>query len=254
MMADEDALTASFIDVETLPGFRPIPRSEWDEWVQRMPVERQVKSVRHISEQPMGSCVGHSCGNIVEAGCYTMAGDLFFRKLSFISMYKRIGRSPNSGAYVGDSADEIFERGILPADGERDIDGSPYLHTHQVQGGFYDDLPSGWEQTAKAWRASLYRATTDEAVFRVLMDCRLGLHIARSRHALRLGGYTGRSWWYENSWGDDWGDFGKSIGYDSRVYGENVYMPVARDELGILIAERASQEQPANVTADDLGS
>ena len=232
MLAEQLTLT----NVTSLPGFRPIPKSEWDEWTARFPVSRLAKSIRHVTDQVMGSCVGHSCGNGVEGAEYMQAGDRFFRKISMMSMYTRIGRSPNSGAYVGDAADEIFESGILPATGEVDLGGNPYPHTHQVSGGFYDDLPTGWEATGKLWKAAVYRVDSTEAAFRVLMDCRLRSHIGRRGHALSVFGVTAsKRWAYENSWGN-WGDFG-CVGYDGDFNSGYVYHPVLRDEVKILVSK-----------------
>ena len=241
---------AALQDVSTLPGFRGIPRSEWEDWTARFPMSRLVKSIRHVTKQAGGSCVGHSCINNVEGGKYMMAGDLFFRSLSGQSMYHRIGRSPNSGAYVFDAVEECMKSGILPLRGETDIDGKPYPHDHP-DGNFYTKLLNGWEATAQAWRANVYLAKTEEHAFRILMDNRLRINIARSRHSISLFAATSSGRWaYENSWGTSWGDFGCSVGYDSRVYGEIVYHPVLRDEIQILVAEpaRREAEQPAKRT------
>lgn len=221
---------AAAANVRTLPGFKPIPKSEWAAWVARFPVSRLAKSIRNITEQTMGSCVGHACGNGIEAGEYVMAGDLFFRRISGMSMYVRIGRSPNSGAYIPDAADEIFSRGILP------VLGQGYPHEFPQDTEFNRKLPTGWESTAAWWKAVVYSVDDEEAGFRVGMDCRLRRQIGRSSHSISAEGYTGKSWWYENSWGDDWGDLGKSIGYDSRFYSGFVYQPVLRDEIPVLMA------------------
>lgn len=221
----------------TLEGFRPIPRREWREWAERFPVERLARNIRHVSKQVMGSCVGHSAMNSTEGAEYTLAGDLFFRRLSAMSMYNRIGTRPNSGAYVGTAAGEMRKRGILPADGETDILGQPYQHTHHVSGDFYDKLPGDWEETAKGWKATVLHVDDDEDAFRLTMDCGLRRHYGRNRHAISGGGVTARhNWWYENSWGVGWGDLGKSIGYDSRFYASYVYLPVLRDECAVLVA------------------
>lgn len=224
-----DAIAAAQ-NVNTLPGFKGIPKSEWAAWVARFPVTRLAKSIRNITEQTMGSCVGHACANEIEAGCYMMGGDWLFRRISGMSMYKRIGRSPSSGAYIPDAADEIFSRGIIPVTGE------PYPHTFAQDTGWSTPLPSGWEATGKMWKAIVYSVDDQESGFRVGMDCRLGRQIGRSSHSICAGGYTGKSWWYENSWGTDWGDLGKSVGYDSSFYSGFVYQPVLRDEVPVLLA------------------
>ena len=146
-----------------------------------------------------------------------------------MSMYKRIGRSPNSGAYIPDAADEIFSRGILPVTGE------PWPHTFPQDTGWSTPLPSGWEATGRKWKAVVYSVDDEEAGFRVGMDWRWGRQIGRSSHSLNAIGYNGK-WWYENSWGKGWGDHGKSIGYDSRFYSGYVYQPVLRDEITVLMA------------------
>lgn len=231
----------SATNVRSLPGFTPIPKSEWAAWTARFPVTRLAKSIRNITEQTMGSCVGHACGNGIEGGCYMQAGDLFFRKASGMSMYVRIGRSPNSGAYIPDAADEIFNRGILP------VDGQPYPHTFPQDTDFYKKLPDGWEQTATAWKAAVFTVDDQESAFRVLMDLRLRNQIGRSSHSISEFAVTASGKWaYENSWGTDWGDLGKSVGYDSKFYSGYVYQPVLRDEIPILLARElaAKGEEP----------
>lgn len=219
------------VNIKSLPGFQPIPKSEWSQWTSRFPITRLVKSIRNTTEQTMGSCVGHACANGMELGTYQMCGDLFFRRISGMSMYKRIGRSPNSGAYIPDAADEIFRRGILPVTGE------PYPHTFSQDGNWSTALPSGWETTAALWKAAVYFVSDQESGFRQRMDCRLGHQFGRSSHSIIGFAVTASGKWaYENSWGTRWGDLGKSIGYDSNFYSGYVYQPVLRDEVPVLLA------------------
>lgn len=222
---------AAATNVKTLPGFQPIPKSEWSKWTARFPITRLAKSIRNITEQTMGSCVGHACANGIEAGEYTMAGDLFFRKISGMSMYKRIGRSPNSGAYIPDAADEVFARGILPVVGE------PYPHTFPQDTGWSTPMPSGWEETGRLWKAVVYSVSDQESAFRTRMDWRLRDQFGRSSHSISGFAVTASGKWaYENSWGVDWGDLGKSIGYDSTFYSGYIYHPVLRSEIKVLMA------------------
>jgi hypothetical protein len=160
-----------------------------------------------------------------------MGGDWLFRRISGMSMYKRIGRSPNSGAYIPDAASEIFSRGILPVTGE------PYPHTFSQDGGWSTAMPSGWESTGRMWKAVVYSVSDEESAFRTRMDCRLGDQFGRSSHSIIGFAVTSSGKWaYENSWGTRWGDLGKSIGYDSRFYSGYVYQPVLRDEIKVLLA------------------
>jgi len=238
---------AAAANVRTLPGFQPIPKSEWAAWVARFPVTRLAKSIRNTTEQTMGSCGGHAWANGIELGEYMLAGDLFSRRISGMSMYVRIGRSPNSGAYIPDAAEEIFGRGILP------VVGQGYPHEFSQDTGFSNKLPTGWEATGRKWKAVVYSVDDEEAGFRVGMDLRLNRQIGRSSHSINAVGYTGKNWWYENSWGDDWGDLGKSIGYDSRFYSGYVYQPVLRDEIAVLMARElpAMQAGPRPSWSDE---
>ncbi len=227
---------ATAVNVRSLPGFQPIPKSEWGKWSKRFPIRRMARLIRWICEQVMGSCVGMSCKNCVEAGEYHMFGNFYDREASGMSMYQRIGRSPSSGAYIGDAADEIEERGILPAHGMVDVTGTEYPHTLQVNGGWRDRPSAGWEATAEAWRAATYVCSDAESGARLLYDCWLSYQFGRSRHALRAWRIDEEGYWYENSWGDDWGMFGKSVGKDRRFYGGPVYHPVCRREVQVLVS------------------
>src|SRR5688572_22666193 len=63
-----------------------------------------------------GSCVANACSQAHEIVQAKTVGKDSVVHLSAISLYKRIGRSPNSGAMVSDGLDEMAERGILPLD------------------------------------------------------------------------------------------------------------------------------------------
>lgn len=226
-----DQALGAAVNVKTLPGFRPIPKAEWSQWTARFPITRLAKSIRNITNQTMGSCVGHACANGVEAGNYMTTGDLFFRPISGMSMYKRIGRSANSGAYIQDAATEISTRGILP------VTGQPYPHTFPQDTGWTVAMPSGWETTARQWKAVVYTVSDQESAFRTRMDLRLRDQFGRSSHSISGFAVTASGKWaYENSWGTGWGDLGKSIGYDSTFYSGYVYLPVLRDEIPVLLA------------------
>jgi hypothetical protein len=236
----QQALAAA-VNVKSLPGFQPIPKAEWSQWTARFPITRLSKSIRNITNQTMGSCVGHACANGIEAGNYMTTGDLFFRRISGMSMYKRIGRSANSGAYIPDAASEIFSRGILPVTGE------PYPHTFAQDTGWNVAMPSGWEATGRLWKAVVYTVSDQESAFRTRMDWRLRDQFGRSSHSISGFAVTASGKWaYENSWGTGWGDLGKSIGYDSTFYSGYIYLPVLRDEIPVLMARELPEIRRAD--------
>jgi len=258
---------AAVRNIRELPGFEPIPKADWPKWCDRFPIERLAGPVYHTTEQVMGSCVGHSAMNGIEGPRGLMFGRRAETWLSAISMYHFIGRSPGSGAFIGDAADRLASIGILPADNSPDA--SDWRHAHQDVGGFYDALPAGYEATAECFRAEVYYVDDEEAWFAVTMRDGLRVHLGRSQHAIsglgvvcergrlapRVPTQRGRlaprvltsdslresatptapryRWAYENSWGTDWGALGKSIGFDSRMYPGRVYVPVVHDGIPI---------------------
>jgi hypothetical protein len=134
--------------------------------------------------------------------------------LSAISLYKRIGRSPNSGAMVSDGLDEMSENGVLPLD---DVANRARFGAHVMPNtGFRTPYPDGWQSTAKKFLA-LEWTIVDRV--EELISALFNQHpvvVGRSGHSICYldpvyedGALLVR---YANSWGD-WGENG--FGYDS---------------------------------------
>lgn len=87
-----------------------------------------------------GSCQGHEVKQAMQFGRDRVVA------ISAMSLYKRIGRSAQSGAVVSDAWDEMSTRGVLPLDTPENK--ARFKHTHPATG-FGTPLPPGWEETGK---------------------------------------------------------------------------------------------------------
>lgn len=170
---------------------------------------------RILNQKNEGSCV---------ANAYTQANQILQAKqrgrenvvqLSPISLYKRIGRSPNSGATVSDGVAEMNRRGILPLDTPENR--AKYGEHVMPATGFYEKFPAGWEDTAKKFAGLEHHVVRSvEGLLSALCQGH-PVVVGRQGHSIcycrpmRKGG--NRVVKYANSWGD-WGDGG--YGYDSQ--------------------------------------
>lgn len=194
-----------------------IPEPEWRGIIERMDADGggADRFVTRIYDQDgEGSCVANACSQAVEICQAKQFGRDNVVPLSAISLYKRIGRSPGSGAMVSDGLDELSGRGILPLD--TDANRAKYGHHVMPNCGFYEKFPNGWEQTAKQFHGTEWFICDTVAE---LITALLNQHpvvVGRSGHSVCYTRpmYRGNSLVvkYANSWGD-WGDNG--YGYDS---------------------------------------
>lgn len=164
---------------------------------------------RIFDQKQEGSCVANAysqANQIVQAKQF---GRDKVIQLSAISLYKRIGRSPSSGANVGDGWEEMHERGILPLDNAENK--ARFAHT-MPNTGFNQRFPDGWEETAKMFAG-------DEHVpirsFEGMLTAEANGHpvvVGREGHSIVYGqlAVEGNSLFseYPNSWSIKWGDGG----------------------------------------------
>lgn len=108
---------------------------------------RLVKYV--LNQKQEGSCVGNGTTAALQIIWAKQYGLDKVIPMSAMSLYKRIGRSAQSGAVVSDAWKEIKERGVLPLD--TDENKARFKHTHPATG-FSVPLPQGWEETAKMFK------------------------------------------------------------------------------------------------------
>jgi len=195
---------------------RIIPRSEWYDLSRELEEELRSGVMRRHDQDGEGSCVSHATTYAMEYRAYFALGIDHWVALSPMSLYKRIGESAQSGAFISDGAKYSQLEGVLPLEGS-----SAYEHTHP-EIGWRNPLPLGWQKTAKLFRAEWQRVDTVEEVISACLQFKPVL-VGRRGHAIMYflphfdqgGMYIG----YANSWGD-WGDIlndtvGRCLGWDT---------------------------------------
>ena len=169
---------------------------------------------RIYNQQQEGSCVANACCQSHEIVQALQYGKDAVVHLSAISLYKRIGRSPGSGAMVSDGLKELSSRGALPLDDKENR--ARFNDKVMPNTGFYEKFPSDWENTANNFTIvehhvirSLEGMKTALVLGHPVVVGRQGHSICYCRLMIKGGRYVVK---YANSWGN-WGDNG--FGYDS---------------------------------------
>lgn len=194
-----------------------IPESQWPTLAKEMADAGGGASqlvTRIYDQENEGSCVANACSQAHEIVQASQFGKENVVHLSAISLYKRIGRSANSGAMVSDGLDEMAERGVLPLDNPENR--AKFGAAVMPNTGFRTAYPTGWEAVAKQFAAHEWLIV--ESV-NELISALLNQHpvvVGRSGHSIVYcdpvyndGTLLVK---YCNSWGD-WGENG--FGYDS---------------------------------------
>jgi hypothetical protein len=194
-----------------------IPEAEWRTHIDAIDAAgggADLLVTRIYNQGNEGSCVANACSQALEIIQAKQFGRDKVVPLSAISLYKRIGSSPNSGAMVSDGLDEIASRGVLPLDtpANRARFGSAVMPNV----GFRTPFPAGWEATAANFKAHEWLTvdTVQELITALIHQHpvvvgRAGHSICYCRPMYQSGQLVVK---YANSWGD-WGDAG--FGYDS---------------------------------------
>ena len=153
-----------------------------------------------------GSCVANACAQALEIIQAKQIGKANVVPLSAISLYKRIGRSAQSGAMVSDGLEEMASRGILPLD--TPANRAKYGAAVMPNTGFREPYPAGWEATAAKFRGTEWSIINSVAE---LVTALLNQHpvvVGRSGHSICYADviYQGNEMLvpYPNSWGP-WG-------------------------------------------------
>jgi hypothetical protein len=201
-----------------------IPRAELRQlYDQYEPSQRwTVQKIKNQGQE--GSCASNSGTSAWENAAVAQFGQRIWFELSAISLYKRVGRSPQSGSTLNDNIRELSTRGALPTNAMRDKLESIGLNpAHTMpETGFYSAFPSGWEDTAKH-----FRIVPDEIFDIRGMDGFLTalfrgfcVYYGRASHAIiAVAAEPSGSRWkleYQNSWGASWD--GDGFGYDEESF------------------------------------
>jgi hypothetical protein len=194
-----------------------VPESKWQEYCEKLDATGgglDSLVTRIYNQGREGSCLANACSQAHEIKQAETFGKDKVVHLSAISLYKRIGRSPGSGAMVSDGLDEGSTRGILPLDNPENR--GKFSNIVMPNTGWSEKFPTGWEQVAKLFRFDeRFVLRSVEGLISALLSGhpvvvgRAGHSICYTRPMYKSGRLVVK---YANSWGD-WGDNG--YGYDS---------------------------------------
>lgn len=173
-----------------------------------------ARVTRIYDQKSEGSCVANACSQAHEICQAAQFGRDLVTHLSAMSLYQRIARSASSGAMVSDGLDEMAERGILPLDNPENR--AKFGEQVMPNTGWRSARPSGWEATAKKFKAHEWYIVDSVAE---LISALINQHpvvVGRSGHSICYCDpvYDDGALFvkYANSWGD-WGENG--FGFDS---------------------------------------
>ena len=129
-----------------------IPESQWPSEIEKIDGSGWMENVMRtiMNQGNEGSCVSFATAQAFEINQGIQHGVDKIIPLSPMSLYKRIGRTAQSGSMLSDALAEIKSRGILPLDTPEN--NARFVHTHPATG-FSRSLPSGWETTGRQFIA-----------------------------------------------------------------------------------------------------
>lgn len=195
-----------------------IPRSEWNDRLEAFDYEGYARKLNtFIYRQTMGSCATNATCNIHQRLQAQSKGSDSVVLLSPLSLYKRTGRSPNSGSTLSGNMREATQRGMLPLDGSENRGKFDHVWPENE---WRSSLPSGWESTAADFKLDeFFEARSFDEVFTALLNTE-PVFYGRAGHAI-MGAFPARNGntygiGYENSWGSSWGDGG--YGFDTERF------------------------------------
>lgn len=209
-----------------------VPSSQWKELCRKIEETKSSGAylvTRIYNQGQEGSCVANAAAQAHEICQALQFGHSQVVPLSAISLYKRIGTSPGSGAYLKDALAEMQSRGILPlntADNQ-----VRYPHTMPATG-FYSRFPDGWEETAKRFRLVEYYRTwdLDELISALLLG--FPVMVARRQHAIC---YV-QPFYKDDSlhvlYVNSWGNWGQPAGYMKYGFGVDSFALVEQAARG----------------------
>lgn len=220
---------------DTPPGFMSygdefeiLPEAERTKEIERLDreggIERLVRFI--LNQKNEGSCVGNAETQALQVCLAKQIGEANIVPLSAISAYKQIGRSPNSGANIGDALEKGSQVGVLPLDTPEN---RKLFADHVMPAtGFYTPWPNGWTATAKQFRIKKRLIIRSIAELEQAGINGHSIVVGRAGHSilyLRPSLKSGRGFLYVNSWGE-WG-FGagghpSGFGFDTmRLVGQS---------------------------------
>lgn len=187
-----------------------IPEAEWPELAEKM---KQAGGgltqlvTRICNQKQEGSCVGNAFIQAAEIKQAEQFGRDKVVPLSAISLYKRIGSSPQSGAMVDDGIEELSARGAVPLDTPENR--TRFGNVVMPHTGFYTPYPPGWEAVAKQFAGHEWYAVRSVASLITALFKGHPVVVGRQGHSICYCDPVYKSGQlsvvYANSWDYPWG-------------------------------------------------
>lgn len=171
---------------------------------------------RIFDQKQEGSCVANACAQAHQIVQAKELGKENVVQLSAISLYKRIGRSPQSGAVVSDGLKEMERFGILPLD---TAENQAKFECVMPNTGFGVPFPQGWKTTAKLFTSLEWMRVQSVQGYYTALCKRHPVIVGREGHSVchvtPIKHKGRRASEYANSWRESWGfaDAGFSGGF-----------------------------------------
>lgn len=180
----------------------------------------QYQRLRQRQQQREGQCVYAALAYALQIKFSTQFGDEWAIPLSANSGYKFNSRSANSGSYVGGAIEWAEAKGLVPSSDwpenlERKQRGE-FDHVFGSTGNYTQSLPSGWENSAKLFRAHEWQwaGSVEEWWSSILNDC--VAEGGRDSHAICTMGLAVDGNEIYDVYGQTWGEWGYTL---NTVYG-----------------------------------
>ena len=174
-------------------------------------IEQEDSGAEHLvtrifNQRQEGSCVANACAQAHQIIQAKEKGRDNVVQLSAISLYKRIGRSPSSGATVSDGIEEMTDTGVLPLDTPENRE--KFGDAVMPNTGFRTPYPTNWKHTAKHFRSVEYHVVRSTRGIWTALCNRCPVIVGRQGHSIcyttpiiHRGNWAAQ---YANSWGN-WG-------------------------------------------------
>jgi len=195
-------------------GIPIIPRNEWKALAAKRKAEKTSAAwlvTRIYNQKQEGSCVANATCQALEITQARQFGRDKVVPLSAMSLYKRIGSSPSSGAMCADGVREIQQRGALPLDTPENR--KLYGDAVMTNTGWNTPYPPSWTDTAKHLCADevIVARSFDEMITGLLLDW-AGV-VGRAGHSICYCDVAFDGDRLLVPYPNSWGDWGQAYGY-----------------------------------------
>jgi hypothetical protein len=197
-----------------------IPEAQWPELAEKLAANGGGCSAlvtRIYNQKNEGSCVGNAKAQQNEIIQATQKGKENVVPLSAISMYKRIGSSPNSGAMIDDALEEGVARGYVPLDTPENR--AKFGSVVMPPTGFYTPFPANWQATAALFKDHEFLVVRSVAELITALFNLQPVVVGRQGHSICYCDPVYRNGSLHVAYANSWGNWGFAMGSMTTGFG-----------------------------------